>query len=155
MPQTQTRLHTRSATINRKIVEIKQPQDAKLLTAEHAQTFLSVVVDELMGDPTRIPATIKRKQLFADMMLLFHLHVTGKGMSSVDIGRAAHVELLVVKSMLTPLVDLDLIQWEYRRNHATRNGSGRVRHYAFSDRLVEQTLEIAERLDAVDRRANC
>jgi hypothetical protein len=53
--------------------------------------------------------------------------------------------------MLTPLVDLGLITWEYQRNHATRNGSGRVRHYSFSERLVERTLEMAERLDALER----
>lgn len=124
---------------------------AELLTADHAQAFLTVVVDELMGDPARIPATIKRKQLFADMMLLFHLHITGRGNSTVDIARAAHVELLVAKNMLAPLVDLDLIRWEYRGNEA-RHGSGRVRHYSFTQRVVERTFEVDRTIDATAQR---
>ena len=86
--------------------------------------FEVVVVEELMGDANRVPATIRRKQLFADMMLLFHMHITGKGKSSVDIAKAAHVDLAVVKQMLTPLVELGLVRWEYRGNHASRHGSG-------------------------------
>ena len=143
MTETQTRQNRTSSTIVRTADESMQPLRAELLTAEHTEAFLLVVVEELMGDANRVPATIRRKQLFADMMLLFHMHITGKGKSSVDIAKAAHVDLAVVKQMLTPLVELGLLRWEYRGNHASRHGSGRVRHYAFTDSVVEKTLALA------------